>query len=192
MARLLILYASRHGSTEEIAERIATVARREGVDAVLADAAHDVDAAGFDGYVIGSAVYMGSWIKDAAEFVERNQSLLAARPTWLFSSGPLPGSSKMTEVTDPLEQALGPEEGPGSGGRRRIAALSAAIEPRDHRVFFGAYDPFDAPKSMSERLIRMTPMAKRVLPSGDFRDWDEIEAWARQIASEVSGPVLVA
>jgi menaquinone-dependent protoporphyrinogen oxidase len=49
----------------------------------------------------------------------------------------------------------------------------------------GAYDPFDAPKSVPERLIRMTPMAKRMLPDGDFRDWDEIEAWARDISSEL-------
>jgi menaquinone-dependent protoporphyrinogen oxidase len=192
MTRLLVVFASRHGSTEEIAERIAMVVRGAGLDAVIADAAYDVDAAGFDGYVIGSGVYTGSWIKAATEFIERNQALLAERPVWLFSSGPLPGSSKTAPSADPLEQALGPLDGPGSGGHRKIAALSAAIHPRDHRVFAGAYDRFDGPKSMSERLIRMTPMAKRVLPDGDFRDWDEIEAWARQIASEVAEPVLVA
>ena len=98
---------------------------------------------------------------------------------------------KAAPDADLLEQALGPEDGPGSGGRKKIAALSEDIHPRGHRVFLGAYDPFDVPKSMPERLIRMTPMAKRVLPSGDFRDWDEIEAWAREIASELTRPVLV-
>src|SRR4051812_46843298 len=194
MTRLLVVFASRHGSTEEIAERIAHVARGAGIDAVVADAAHDVDAAGFHGYVIGSGVYIGSWIGDATAFVERNKALLSARPVWLFRSGPLPGSSKSQADVGLLEQALGPEHGPGSGGRQRIEALSAEIHPRDHHVFFGAYDPFDGPKSMSERLIRMTPMAKRALPSGDFRDWDEIEAWARAIASELSElsePVVV-
>jgi menaquinone-dependent protoporphyrinogen oxidase len=197
MTRVLVVFASRHGSTEEIADRIATVVREQGIDVVVADAAHEIDPAGFDAYVIGSAVYIGNWLKEASQFAERNQSLLAEHPVWLFSSGPLPTSSKSTEDKDPLEQALGPEEGPGSGGRKRIAAFSAAIHPRDHHVFTGAFDPFDAPKSVPERLIRMTPMAKRVLPDGDFRDWDEIEAWARWIASslvtaEAPKPVTVA
>jgi menaquinone-dependent protoporphyrinogen oxidase len=185
MTRLLVVFASRHGSTEEIAERIATVVRNQGIDVVVADAAHEIDAAGFDAYVIGSAVYTGSWIKEASQFVERNESLLAGHPVWLFSSGPLPSSSRTTAGKEPLEQALGPEQGPGSGGRKRVAAFSAVIHPRDHQVFMGAYDQFDAPKSVPERLIRMTPMAKRMLPDGDFRDWDEIEAWARHITSEL-------
>jgi hypothetical protein len=78
--------------------------------------------------------------------------MLATRPVWLFSSGPLLGSSKAPDTTDPLELALGPEKGPGSGGRKRIAALSAKIQPRDHRVFLGAFNPNDPPKSMPERL----------------------------------------
>ncbi len=188
MTRLLVVFASRHGATEEIAERIATTVRGEGIDTIVADAAHRPDAQGFDAYVIGSAVYMGSWIKEATDFVERNQAQLATKPVWLFSSGPLPGSSKTAADKDLLEQALGPEAGAGSGGRRRIAAFSAVIGPRDHRVFMGAYDQFDAPKSMSERFIRMMPMAKRVLPSGDFRDWDDIEAWATQIALAIAEP----
>jgi hypothetical protein len=89
------------------------------------------------------------------------------------------------DTTDPLELALGPAEGPGSGGRKRIAALSAAIQPRDHRVFLGAFDPNDPPKSMPERLVRLMPASKRILPAGDFREWADIEAWANTIAVAV-------
>ena len=86
---------------------------------------------------------------------------------------------------DPLEAALGPEDGPGSGGRKKIAELSAATHPRDHRVFFGAFDPKDPPRAMSERLVRMMPASKGLLPPGDFRDWPPIEAWAQDIAGEL-------
>ena len=86
----------------------------------------------------------------------------------------------------------GPQEGPGSGGRKRIAALSAAIHAREHRVFSGAFDPNDPPKSMQERLVRMMPAAKRVLPAGDFREWDAIEAWAREIAGQLVAEAAVA
>jgi hypothetical protein len=41
-----------------------------------------------------------------------------------------------------------------------------AVHPRDHRVFVGAFDPHDAPRSPSGRFMRLMPMARNVLPSG--------------------------
>lgn len=189
MSRILVVAASRHGGTSGIAGRIAEVLRAEGLGLVVADAAQRPDPAGFDAYVIGSGVYMGSWLKEGLEFLERHQATIATKPVWLFSSGPLPGSSKATDSADPLDVALGPMEGPGSGGRRRIATLAAAIGPRDHRVFLGAYDPSDSPRSLAERVVRLMPFARDALPAGDFRDWDAIEAWAHEIATELAGPV---
>jgi menaquinone-dependent protoporphyrinogen oxidase len=134
---------------------------------------------------------MGSWLKDGLEFLERHQETLRTQPVWLFSSGPLPGSTKEVESSDPLEVAFGPEEGPGSGGHRRIVALSDAVGARDHRVFLGAFDPDDPPKSLSERIVRLMPGSGGILPAGDFRDWDAIEAWARGIAASLDAEVLV-
>jgi menaquinone-dependent protoporphyrinogen oxidase len=192
MTRVQVVYASRHGATAGIAHRIGEVLRDEGNDVVVANAADGPDPSGFDAYVIGSGVQIGSWHKEGMEFLERNKATLATRPTWLFSSGPLPGSSMMKETEDRLELALGPTEGPGSGGRKRIEALSAVIDPRGHRVFYGAYDPKDPPRSMQERLVRMLPAAKQVLPTGDFREWDAIETWAREIAARLGAKVPVA
>jgi menaquinone-dependent protoporphyrinogen oxidase len=191
MPRVQVVYASRHGGTAGIAERITEVLWSQGADVVVADAADRPEASGFDAYVIGSGVQIGSWFKEGTEFLERNQSTLATKPVWLFSSGPLPGSSKTTEGTDRLTLALGPEEGPGSGGRKKIAALSDAIHPLEHRVFYGAFNPHDPPKSMLERVVRMMPASKQVLPAGDFREWDAIEAWAREIAAQLVAKVPV-
>jgi menaquinone-dependent protoporphyrinogen oxidase len=189
--RVQVVYASRHGGTAGIAERIAKILRSDGADVAVVDAANRPDTDGFDAYVIGSGVQIGSWHKEGTEFLERNQATLAMRPVWLFSSGPLPGSSKMTEGTDRLTLALGPEEGPGSGGRKKIAALSAAIHPRDHRVFYGAFNPEDPAKSMQERLVRLMPASKEILPAGDFREWDAIDAWAGEIAAALVAKVPV-
>jgi menaquinone-dependent protoporphyrinogen oxidase len=191
MPKVQVVYASRHGGTAGIADRIAEVLRTQGADVVIANAADRPDPSGFDAYVIGSGVQIGKWHKEGTEFLERNQTTLAERPVWLFSSGPLPGSSMTTETQDRLTLALGQEEGPGSGGRKKIAALSAAIHPREHRVFQGAFNPNDPPRSMQERLVRLMPAAKRVLPTGDFREWDAIEAWAREIAAQLVAKVPV-
>jgi len=186
MQRVLIVHASRHGGTAGIAERIGEVLRSTGVDAVVARAADMPDPEGFDGCAVGAGVYMGSWVKEGTEFLDRYAPALARMPVWLFSSGPLPGSTKESkEPVDPIENALGPAEGPGSGGRRKVEELAARIHPRDHRVFQGAYDPNDSPKTIAERVVRMMPVSKGVLPTGDFREWPLVEDWARDSASQL-------
>ncbi|TME83327.1 MAG: hypothetical protein E6I45_03950, partial [Chloroflexi bacterium] len=107
MPRIQIVYASRHGGTAGIAERIAQILRAEGGDVVVADGAERPETSGFDAYVIGSGVYLGTWLKEGTDFLERNQSALATKPVWLFSSGPLPGSSKAPDTEGPLTLALG-------------------------------------------------------------------------------------
>jgi menaquinone-dependent protoporphyrinogen oxidase len=190
MTTVLIAYGSRHGGTRGIAERIGKVLERNGIEAVVsaADQVGDVPVA--DAFVVGSGVYMGSWLKEPLDFLKRSQDTLASHPTWLFSSGPLPGSTKEAPETDPVTNALGPTEGPGSGGRKKVEELSAAIHPRDHRVFLGAFDPKDPPKALSERVVRMMPAAKDILPPGDFRNWEDIEAWAEEIATTLASPVV--
>ena len=185
MTSVLIVYGSRHGATKGIAEFIGETLRADGIDAVVESADHIHTVTDVDAFVVGSAIYMGSWLKEPIEFLERHRELLATRPVWLFSSGPLKGSSKEAPGTDPLEAALGPTEGPGSGGHRRIAELETAIGVRGHRAFYGAFDPTDPPKAMSERLVRMMPGSKGILPPGDFRDWEAVDTWGHEIAAEL-------
>lgn len=190
--KMLVVVASRHGATRGIGERIGEALQAEGIDASVVSPKEAADVGTFDGFVIGSGVYMGSWLKEGLEFIERNQLALATRPVWLFSSGPLLGSTAKKDPTDQLTDALGPKDGPGSGGRKRVEELGAAIYLRGHKVFLGAFDPTDPPRAMSERLVRLMPMSKGILPPGDYRDWDAIDTWAREIAAEVNALVPVA
>ena len=178
MTKVLVVYGSRHGGTRGIAERIGEVLRTEGLDAEVAAA----DQAGTSRRrrVRGRQRRLHGELAQGGARVHRvNEADAGSRPLWLFSSGPLPGSTAGKSPTDPLTDALGPADGPGSGGRKKIDALSAATHPRDHRVFLGAFDPKDPPRAMSERLVRMMPASKNLLPAGDFRDWEAIEAWSR-------------
>lgn len=189
MARVLVVHASRHGATREIAERIGRVLEGEGHEVEVAGAASSPSVGGRHAVIVGSAVYMGSWLDDGLEFLRANLGLLSSRRVWLFSSGPLTASTTYDASKDPIEDALGPAEGPGSGGRRKLQALVDAIGPRQHRVFAGAFDAASPAKNLAERFIRIIPASKNILPTGDFRDWAAIEAWAREIAAAL--PVAV-
>jgi menaquinone-dependent protoporphyrinogen oxidase len=192
MQRALIVHASRHGATAGIAERIGEVLRSADIDAVVAPASDEPIVTGFDAFVVGSGVYMGSWLKDGVEFLEHNVETLRTRPTWLFSSGPIPSSTKERPAEDDrYGGALGPADGPGSGGRKKLEGLAERVGVREHRILQGAYDPNDPPKALSERLARMMPAVKEILPPGDFRQWDVIDAWANELATEITGRVPV-
>lgn len=176
--KILVAYASRHGATRGIAERIAQTLERRGLEVTLQPADQATALGEYDAFVIGSAAYITHWLEEATNFVRRNRSQLASRPVWLFSSGPIGTEKVDAKGRDVLETSV-PSE---------FAEFAADIHPRDERVFFGAYDPDAPPIGFIERLgARFTrmPAIREALPAGDFRDWPEIEAWADGIAREL-------
>lgn len=173
--KILVAYATRHGATRGIAERIAQTLERPGLEVTLRPVNQAGAVGEHDAFVIGGAAYMFHWLNEATSFVRRHRSILASRPVWLFSSGPLGTERVDAEGQDALEAAE----------PREFTELAAEILPRGQRVFFGAYDPNAKPIGVMERLTRMMPAAREALPAGDFRDWPEIEAWADGIAREL-------
>jgi len=87
--KVLVGYATRHGATAGIAERIGDRLRAAGLEADVAPVGTVRYPAPYDAFVIGAAAYMSHWLTEATTFVERHRELLASRPVWLFSSGPL-------------------------------------------------------------------------------------------------------
>jgi menaquinone-dependent protoporphyrinogen oxidase len=170
---ILVAYASRHGATAGIAERIAARLRAAGLEANARPISAVTDITAYDAFVIGGATYMFHWLPEATAFVRQNVAVLAGRPVWLFSSGPLG-----TEEVDAKGQDVRT-----ISEAREIPALRSAIHARDHRVFFGAFDGRVKAVGFTERLALMLPAARAAFPDGDFRDWAEIEAWADGIAA---------
>jgi menaquinone-dependent protoporphyrinogen oxidase len=173
--KVLVVYASRYGSTAGIAERIAARLRDLGTAAECCDANRAPDAEGFDAVVVGSAAYYFHWMKGARAWVDRNRGALAERPVWLFSSGPM-GTNPLDAKGRDLCKVTVPKE---------IAEFTASIHSKGHRVFFGAFDP--AKLGFLDRLVTKLPMNKdnAIFPPGDFRNWKEIDGWADEIAHEV-------
>jgi menaquinone-dependent protoporphyrinogen oxidase len=171
---VLVAYASRHGATAGIAERIAAGLQTHGLTA----GARPVDEVGeverYDAFVIGSAAYLFHWLKDATRFVKRHRALLATRPVWLFSSGPL-GTDRIDAQGDDVLEVTRPKE---------FDELAALVHPRGLQVFFGAWDPNVPKVGVTEQLVRRLPAAADT-PAGDFRDWAAIDAWSAEIAREL-------
>ncbi len=159
---VLVAYASKHGSTQGIAQRISQKLAQMGKQAEARSIDTVNDPGSYEAFVIGSAIYYGSWMKEATEWVHRNQVILATRPTWMFSVGPL-GVDFMDDEQQPKEKA----------------EFQESIKPRDHQVFFGALDHHKL--AYTERM-----MAKAVrAPEGDYRNWEAIDTWAESIARDL-------
>ena len=169
--KVLVAYASKYGSTKGIAESIGEKLRQHGMQVDVLEVDGVRNAEDFDAFVIGSAVYMFHWMKEAKQFVSKNRAVLANRPVWLFSSG-----STGTKTTDPKGRDLLEVSGP-----KELDELRELVNPRDHRVFFGAL--------YRDRLKGTAGLFARWIPregEGDFRDWKRIEEWAVSIAQALT------
>ncbi len=177
--RVLVAYASRHGATAGIADRIGATLTEAGAAAEVLPVEDVKDVVGYDAVVLGGASYMGRWLKPAVVFARKHGKELAARPVWLFSSGPL-GTDRIDEDGNDVLKASRPKE---------FDELTALLQQRGDHVFFGAYDADAPPIGLGERVVRRMPAARGSLPSGDFRDWPDIDTWAQHIATELGmGP----
>ena len=161
--QVLVAYATKHGATAEIAEKIGEVLHQEGLQADVLAADRAGDPGAYQAVVLGSAVYIGQWRKEAAKFLEANETALSGKPVWIFSSGP-------TGEGDPLELMQG-WRFPG-----KLQPIADRIGPRDMAIFHGAADE-NKLGWLDKRMLKMVKA-----PTGDFRDWDAIAAWATAIA----------
>lgn len=175
MAEILVIYASRHGATRGIAERLGRSLENAGLRTTVADAAAAPAPEGYDALVIGGAAYMGKWLEPVAAYLREHRDAIARRPTWLYSSGPV-GTARVDAKGNDL---LAPPS--------FLAGAAMEVAARGTRVFFGRWDPDDPPANVAERLFRLLPISRDVLPVGDYRDWDAIDAWGREIAGELEG-----
>jgi menaquinone-dependent protoporphyrinogen oxidase len=164
--RVLVTYATRMGSTEEIARAIGeripvTVDCAGSVDVTVLPMNRVRSLAGFDAVIAGSAVYLGRWLPEARRWLHANAPELAERPTWLFQSGPC-GSAGAT----PQQVS------------RPIAKLAFAIGIDLPVTFGGRLDPQKA-RNPFHRAVAMGPL------TGDYRDWDDINDWTDSVVDQL-------
>jgi menaquinone-dependent protoporphyrinogen oxidase len=157
---VLVAYGSKHGATAEIAERIGATLRDQGLTADVRPAAEVKSLDPYRAVVLGSAVYMKRWRGDARKLLPRAAGQAAHRPLWLFSSGNLDRK----------------EHSPESLAPRGVLRAATKRGVGGHAVFGGRL-PVEPSNFMERAMVKAAPEGER-----DFRDWDAIEKWAREIA----------
>lgn len=154
---ILVAYGTKKGSTREVAESVAGTLREHGLNVDVQAASTVRDVAGYDGVVLGGAIYMGRWHSDARQLLERHRAALAALPVAVFGMGP------KTLAEEDVEES-----------RTQLAAALARVpevEPVSLAIFGGVVDP---------AKLRF-PFSR--MPASDARDWDAIRAWAEDVAA---------
>ena len=167
--RTLVAYSTKYGSTREVAERIATSLAERGIDVEVKAVADVRSLDDVDRIILGLPLYIGSFLKDAKEFLSRHQQSLQSKPVAVFALGP-----------------LNPEELAAEGNTQLEGALQKAapwLQPTDAREFIGKYDP--AALRGCDKMLTWVPASPlKGRAATDNRDWAAIEAWADELAAQ--------
>jgi menaquinone-dependent protoporphyrinogen oxidase len=160
--RVLVAYATKCGSTGEVAEAIGKVLcdKGYGVDVLPIKDVEDLSI--YQAAVIGSAIRIGQWLPEARTFLEANAETWKAIQTAIFATS--------LQIRDADEAKRKEAEG-------YLVPLHASVTPVAEAIFAGTIDP--KRMNLLERLATKATKA----PIGDFRDWDAIQAWAADTAT---------
>ncbi len=170
--KILVAYATRYGSTQQVAEQVAATLRDCGLAADLSPMRQVSSLDGYRAVVLGTPIYMGHWHKDTNIFLSRyREALTGGLPVAIFAGGPITkGDEKeWQEVRKQLDQEL---------------AKFAWLAPIAVEIVAGRFDP--AKLHLSDRLIAGLPASPlHGMPASDLRDWKAIRAWASNLAEKL-------
>ena len=165
--KVLVAYATRYGSTAEVAEAVAERLGEQGlaVDVKPVKAVRSCD--GYDAVVFGAPFYLGSMLKEGRKFLEKQRAALEDRPIAIFALGPTSAAADLQEASKQLDKAL---------------AKMPWLTPVAATMFMGKYDP--AKLRLADRVVVAPPASPlHGLPARDDRDWDAIGAWTDGVAA---------
>ena len=163
---ILLAYASRFGSTQEVAETIAATLRAVGLEVDLQPMQEVKSLDRYDAVVLGAAIYNAKWNAVAHQFVSQHQDALAQLPVAVFTLGPLSASDAAKR-----------------NSRRQLdneLAKYPRLKPVAVEIFAGKYDPSKPGMGFLDRFV----------PARDLRNWDAIRAWANKLSAQLKRDVM--
>jgi len=158
---ILLAYASRFGSTQEVAETIASTLSEAGLEVDLQPMQEVKSLDRYDAVVLGAAIYNAKWNVVAHQFAVQYQDTLAQLPVAIFTLGPLSRSDAAKR-----------------NSRRQLdneLAKYSWLKPVALEIFAGKYDPSKPGLGFFDRFV----------PARDVRNWDAIRAWAKALPAQL-------
>lgn len=171
---ILVTYATRYGSTQEVAEAIAATLRESGLEVDIQPMRKVQTLAGFRAIVMGAPLYIGRWHKDTEKFLLLHQEALTQRPVAIFTLGPAQSKEK--------------DWGPVHTQLDRELAKYPWLTPVALELFGGKYDP--AKLHFFDKLLASFPASPLYqMPASDLRDWTAIRTWANNLMAVLQPPL---
>lgn len=167
--KILISYASKYGSTEEVAAAVGERLRERGFDAEVRRCAEVNSLDDYGAVVVASPFYIGSLLKDARKFLHRHRAKLEEMPVALLTLGPTSVDDDMAEAKDQIDRTL---------------AQMQWLKPVVTEMFVGKYDPSRL-RGLDKlaTIPKASPLHNR--PLTDDRDWDAIKTWADHLPAQL-------
>ena len=163
---VLVGYATRYGSTQEVAEAVARTLREGGLAVELQPLREVRTLTGISAVVLGAPLFMFHWHKEALRFLSQQRKALMERPVAVFALGPVHDPYDEAEWTDSRAQLT------------KELAKFPWLKPARLEMFGGKYDP-------SKLSFPLKQFAGKE-PASDIRDWAKIHTWAAGLK-----PILV-
>jgi menaquinone-dependent protoporphyrinogen oxidase len=163
--RALVGYATRYGSTQEVAQAVGAVLREVGLDVAVQPLGEVRSLTMYEAVVVGAPLIMFRWHKDAHSFLARQRDALIQRRVAIFALGPVHEPHDEQEWRDSrlqLDKAL---------------EQYTWLKPVALEIFGGKYDP--------EKLGFPLKMMAGKAPASDIRDWTAIRAWTTSLAEKL-------
>ena len=163
--RILVTYATHTWSTAEVADAISEVLMARGFAVDVKPVKVKPSLEGYHGVILGSATRMGSWLPEMIEFIRKNQAQLNQMPTAIFTMHIL---------------NVGKDKASRDARNAYTAPVRKMIRPADEAFFAGSID--FAKLSFPDRVLTRLMVGDDSPKVGDFREWDKVRAWAKEIS----------
>jgi len=164
-ASILVGFATQYGSTQEVAETIAEILRKEGLEVDFQPLRKVKSLEGYQAVVLGAPLYMFRWSNDAHHFLSHFRAVLTGLPVAIFALGPFHNKEdEMQSARTTLTKEL---------------AKYPWLAPVDIEMFAGKFDP----NALRFPYSLIGPLKK--MPASDERDWEAIRAWAGGLAEKL-------
>jgi menaquinone-dependent protoporphyrinogen oxidase len=164
--KILVTYASRTGSTAQIAEAIHKTLVKNGEEAELLPMENVNDLSSYHAMIIGSPIRKSKWLPEAMQFLQNHGAELTRKRVATFTLCITIAMSNTERYQDAV--------------RQWIAPVRVLVHPVSEGLFAGRLDFSKLPWTLDTLLLRIT-VALGVFPKGDHRDWNAVHAWAQDL-----------